>query len=926
MNKVNSLTASTVPFIDLFWKQCEATPHRIAVVQEDCSWTYQDLLSQSCKIAQSLLRDGVEQGDRVGICLDRSPIAIASMLGIHLAGAAFVPLDPEYPTERLRYMLEDAEIRTLIGHAKYQPLFDAGGSDDQSVHSSAGLNWIEASDLLAIQPSPANLDRNNFPAFCGEQLAYVMYTSGSTGNPKGVLINHAALTTYCRADLDVYRLRADDRTLQFSTLTFDIAIEEIFPPLLCGSCVVVRPLERADSVNELSHLIDTHQITAVHLATAYWHQWVDLMKATDSRIPSSLRLMVVTGEKVSVDHYRRWQTICDHNVLWCNAYGPTEATVTATVFIPDADFSEANMPIGKPLPGYSAVILDQNRNEVPIGETGQLFIGGPALADGYLNRPELTQAAFIERENPAGETQRWYQAGDIARWMDDGNIDFGGRVDHQIKLGSYRIEPGEIEAALTSITEVSEALVTAETMDGQKTLLAHIGLGRNSLSSVNGDTGSLAHLEATASRITKQLRELLPPYMLPTRFVFMEVFPKTINGKIDREGLPDSSHAVTARDEDLITPQTELQQKLCDIWSSVLQIPQIGIEDDFFLLGGSSLLVTQVVSRLKDQLGLELPVRDFFANPTVELAARHIEAMLGEQSNPSCDSAKVIQSQRDRLPQVEACFLPSGAHELFAVHYSPPTQQPRQNRAVVLCNAYGHEYARSYRNLQQLAMQLAQNGFEVLRFDYAGTGNSHGNALEATPHVMMKNIRDATTWMRLRHQVNSVSMIGIRLGATLAACSATTSVDQLLLWDPIVRGESFLQHLDQLHEETLSNGMRFSRPRQSSAIDQAYGTRINHVVRRQLSQLVLKLDDKPSSSVVTLLCSRDYQMAKMADSQIQTDASVIQLSDEIGWDRPELTESAFSSPDANQQITDLLLGGSSEHGQFNSHRAIEVKS
>ncbi|KLU05908.1 Peptide synthetase [Rhodopirellula islandica] len=923
----NSATPSPEPtqtlpaFIDLFWRQCEATPDRVAVIHEETSWTYRDLLDQSCYIAQALVREGVLPGDRVGMCLDRTPIAIASMLGIHLAGAAFVPLDPDYPADRLRYMLEDARINILIGHGQYRGLFEnPKHTDHESTDFASNLNWIEASDLIQDQSATFSVARENHPALQGDQLAYVMYTSGSTGNPKGVLINHTALTTYCQADRDVYRLHPDDRTLQFSTLTFDIAIEEIFPPLLCGSCVVIRPLEHADSINELSHLIETQGITAVHLATAYWHQWVDLMLATGSRVPSSLRLMVVTGEKVSVDHFHRWQTICDHDVLWCNAYGPTEATVTATVFFPAANFSDDNMPIGKPLPGYSALILDADLNEVPVGETGQLFLGGTALADGYLNQPELTAAAFIDRENADGEVQRWYRTGDISRWLEDGNIDFGGRVDHQIKLGSYRIEPGEIEAALTSIADVREAMVAAETVDGQTTLLAHIGLGPNTLSSECTGSTSKQNLSATASRLAQQLREKLPPYMVPTRYVFAEVFPKTINGKIDRTELPNSDHAVVARDEHVVEPQTELQQQLCDIWSSVLQIPQLGIADDFFLLGGSSLLVTQVVARLKDQLGLELPVRDFFANPTIELMSRHIEAMLGKQQVLSSETTAVVQSQRERLPEMEAFFLPSGSHDLFAVHYAPPKQQARKNRGLVLCHAYGHEYARSYRNLQQLAVHLAQQGLDVLRFDYAGTGNSHGNALEATPHVMMKNIRDASRWMRQRHDVNSISLIGIRLGATLAACSGTTNVEQLLLWDPVTSGDEFLQHLDRLHSMTLSNGTRFSKPRPPSSIDQAYGARLNHVVRQQLSQLKWNPNDLPSDSATTLLCSRDYQANQPIDLPPDSDVTIVELDDEIGWDRPEWTESAFSSPGAIQQITRLLQNKS------NIHHAIEVKS
>lgn len=330
--------------------------------------------------------------------------------------------------------------------------------------------------------------------------------------------------------------------------------------------------------------------------------------------------------------------------------------------------------------------------------------------------------------------------------------------------------------------------------------------------------------------------------------------------------------------------------------------------------------MTQVVARVKNQLGLELPVRDFFANPTIELAARHIQAMLGDESKTADEATAAIQSQRDRLPVMEAFFLPSGAHDLFAVHYSPPSRQTRRNRAVVLCHAYGHEYARSYRNLQQLAVHLAQQGFDVLRFDYAGTGNSHGNALEASPHVMMKNIRDVSNWMRQRHELDSVSLIGIRLGATLAACSAATGINQRLLWDPVFCGETFLQNLDQLHAKTLTNEVRFARPRESSSIDQAYGTRLNHVVRRQLSQLKLDLNESQDAPATTLLLSQDYEVPGIDDSPSSITGSVIQMDDEIGWDRPELNESAFSSPGAIRHITQLLVD------KLDGGSAIEVQS
>ncbi|MCC9657552.1 amino acid adenylation domain-containing protein [Rhodopirellula halodulae] len=897
------------PFIDLFWQQCDATPDRIAVVQGDQEWTYRELRVQSCLVAEQLKEVGVCPGDRVGMCLDRTPIAIASMLGTHLAGAAFVPLDPDYPADRLQYMVDDADIRTLIGHAHHRSLFPGSVDHDHApqVDGDQQRLWLDADRLVTGNLSSTTFFRGDFPDLDSDHLAYVMYTSGSTGRPKGVLINHTALTTYCLADCDIYRLLPNDRTLQFSTLTFDIAMEEIFPPLLVGSCVVVRPLERADSVNELSHLIQQHQITAIHLATAYWHEWVDLMIATDAKVPDCIRLMVVTGEKISVDHYQRWLSICESEVLWCNAYGPTEATVSATVFIPDGEFSDANMPIGKPLPGYEALILDSDMREVAMGETGQLFLAGPALADGYLNRPDLTEAAFVQHTDNTGVQRRLYRTGDVARWMPDGNIDFGGRLDHQIKLGSYRIEPGEIEAALTSITNVSEALVRADKIDGQTNLIAFVALCFDSDSQVSYEQSSDAVRSQIAHDLREQLREELPAYMIPSRFVLLDRFPKTINGKIDRSQLPDHHAAVVARDNRLVAPRTELEHRLHDIWCTVLQIPEMGIDDDFFLLGGSSLLVTQVVAKIKDQLGIELPVRDFFANPTIELAARHLQSLMRDQPCSANNDSSQVEAQRARLPQVEAFFFRSGSHDLFGVHYTPPANQPVANRSVVICHSIGHEYQRSYRNLQQLSVHLTQQGWNVLRFDYAGTGNSHGTAVEAAPQVMKRNIHDAVQWMTQRHSTTPVTLLGIRLGATLASQCQHPMVDQRLLWDPVVNGQTFLRRLDDLHSATLVNGSRFSQPRLAGSIDQAYGVRLNHVVRRQLEELKLAPDISTDHSSCTFLLSQDYASMEGIDATHLESKTVVPLSDEIGWHVAHWNESAFASPDAMRKISSLLV-------------------
>ncbi|TWT83223.1 Tyrocidine synthase 3 [Planctomycetes bacterium CA13] len=851
---------------ELCSQQRRRTPKNIAIHSEDGTWTYGELDEAANRFAAKLHTAGTCHGSHVGLCVDRSAEAIAAMLGIMKTGAAFVPLDPEYPVDRLGYMVEDATIRVVIGHSHYRHLFE--GND---------VIWLDCETHLESAPTEFATAE-----IAPSDLAYIMYTSGSTGKPKGVQIQHSAFAAYCFADIECYELTEDDRTLQFSTLCFDIAIEEIFPPLLTGGAVVIRPRDRANDSNELSSIIRRFGVTAVHLATAYWHSWVDLMVASDDPIPESIRLMIATGEKVSVEHYRRWQKLCQQEVLWCNAYGPTETTVTATVFIPDHTFDAPNMPIGKPLRRYTAYILDDKGNSVEQGETGHLFIGGPALALGYLNRPELTEAAFVEMSID-GKSMRLYRTGDLARWLPDGNIDFAGRVDHQIKLGSYRIEPGEIEAILDQAPCVQSSLVTFDEVDNKKFLVAYVARGQQTI---------------TAKELSEFLRGSLPNYMIPTRYVFLESFPKTINGKIDRKALPAASEGLAATDDNYVPARNDLERRLVELWQIVLNVPEIGVHDDFFLLGGSSLLVTQVVARLTAEMDIELPVRDFFANPTIATLATHLQRLLG-QATPSTYDADV-RALRDRLPLVEASFFPSDGHNLYAIHYRP--RQNIRNQAVVMCHAVGHEYTRGYRNLQQLAVHLCSLGYDVLRFDYAGTGNSQGDCGDLTVESIRRNILDAKCFIAKQSETDHVSAIGLRLGATVLTTLPDLTFEKTVAWDPVFDGSTMLGMFDQFHDQQLAGMTRFNVSRRASEIDQSYGHRMTSVKRQSLSSLHIGDLCEACSLVVT-----EGSFASFEESQwLAEQRSVRQVSDSIYWDDEQYTESAFSSPESFAAIVALL--------------------
>jgi amino acid adenylation domain-containing protein len=876
-------TPAYASFPEQFESQVERTPESVAVEFEGRKVTYRELNESANRIAHKLLELDLLSETRIGICLDRSIEAIQSMIGILKAGLAFVPLDPEFPAERLAYIVEHAGIPLIICDDRYRSLYS--GLSPDSVR-------IVKPEHFDNEPCTENPDCD-LPS---SLLAYVMYTSGSTGKPKGVQIEHGSLITYCLADVELYRLEANDRTLQFSTLNFDVAIEEIYPPLLVGSTVVVRPRERAAASIELSHLVETNQVTALHIATAYWNEWVDLMAASGQRVPKSLRLVIVTGEKISVEHYRRWRSLCDYELLWCNAYGPTETTVTCTAFIPDDTWDGAQMPIGKPLPGYEAYVLDETLKPVGRGETGHLFIGGPAVARGYLDRPDLTEKAFLKVELPGVPTpQRIYRTGDLARWLPSGDIEFSGRVDHQMKIGSYRIEPGEIESVMNMHPDIRESLVVCEEANGQKYLVAYL---------VPQDTKRFDQ-----SAFVGFLRDRLPQYMVPTRGAVLESLPKTINGKIDRASLPRGADLIVlGGSQDNSQPTTDLERQLAEVWKNVLQLPSVGIHDDFFHLGGSSLLVTRVIAQISGQLNMVIPVRDFFANPTIYSMSRQLEYLRGNiEGRKDSSSPECVSALRSKIPQIHSLDLCSLGSRIANVYY-PPVAQGRGSRkhVVLIATSYGHEATRAFRNLQQLAVQLSQAGFDVVRFDYAGTGDSDGGIERLSLRQWTNDILAAVDACRQLPDVEQVSLLGVRLGANLLAAADVSHIDHFIAWDPVLNGSTYLDGIRNMHAEETAGLTRYLRVRDLGQ-EEMLGYPWSYTLECDVSALTWPpqygVNAKHKHWIVT-------DSERSASSRVEQGEhwQVSVNTDEIYWGCLMYANSAFASPATSRTIIQLLNG------------------
>jgi amino acid adenylation domain-containing protein len=545
------------------------------------------------------------------------------VLGILKAGGAYVPIDPDYPHERIVFMLKDARIPLLLTQRSNVEKLPA----DQTQ-----LVCLDEEQQAVSSYGDENLDsgvRSN-------NLAYVIYTSGSTGTPKGVLITHGSVVNHGVAMARSFGLGPDDRVLQFHSISFDAAVEELFPTWFNGATLVLRGRGIVAPGLDFLRLIESSGVTVVNLPTAYWHEWVHELWRAQADLPACLRMVIVGGEKASADRYASWQKLAGvSQVRWLNTYGPTETTVSATLFEPGSCVpAPGEISIGRPIAGTEVYLLDANLLPVPIGAPGELYIGGEGLARGYLNRPELTAERFIPHPFSTRSGAHLYRTGDVARFQADGNIDYVGRVDQQVKIRGYRIELGEIETAIAQHPGVREVLVMArEDTPGDRLLVAYYLLQPRA--------------NVSASELRSFLRESLPAYMIPAAFVMLDTLPLTASGKIDRQSLKAPSHEQGSFSEQFVAPRTTMELSLALIWENVLNTRPIGVTDNFFELGGHSLLVLHVMAQVQKTFDREISLTSFFQSPTIEYLAE----VLSESGEHLSYSALVpIQPHGSRSP------------------------------------------------------------------------------------------------------------------------------------------------------------------------------------------------------------------------------------------------------------------------------------
>ncbi|MBJ2238039.1 amino acid adenylation domain-containing protein [Pseudomonas fluorescens] len=592
----------------LFEAQADQQPERQALALDEQTLSYGELNRQANRLAHYLLAQGVGPQGLVGIAVERSFAMVVSLLAVLKTGAAYVPLDPEYPRERLAHMLEDSGVGLVLTQSH--------------LHGRLPLPaQVLAVDIDRVQAQLALRADDNLPVEVEPQsLAYVIYTSGSTGKPKGVAISHAALSEFAGIAADYSQLVAQDRVLQFATLNFDGFVEQLYPALTLGATVVLRGPQLWDGA-ELYRQIIAQGITLADLPTAYWKLFLQDCLAAGPRTYGALRQIHIGGEAMPLDGPLLWQRAGLGHVRLLNTYGPTEATVVSSVLDctdPSAVSAGGASPIGRALPGRGLYVLDRDLNLLPLGAVGELYIASAnGLARAYLQRPGLTAERFVaDPFSPSGE--RLYRTGDLARYRADGVVEYVGRVDHQVKVRGFRIELGEIETVLLAQDSVREALLLAA--DNQ--LLAYL---------VPAQTLSETERAEVGEQLMATLRDHLPDYMVPAHLIFLERMPLNPNGKLDRQALPKPDASV--EQQDWRVPVTPLQQQVAAIWAAILGAERVGLNQHFFELGGHSLLAMQVVSRIRQTLSLEVPLKAVFEHPRLEAFVAAMQAQ--ESSSPT---------------------------------------------------------------------------------------------------------------------------------------------------------------------------------------------------------------------------------------------------------------------------------------------------
>lgn len=588
---------------ELFERQVAHDPDAVALIHGQARMSYRELNERANRVAHFLRRSGVGPDVLVGICLRRSPAMVVAMLGVWKAGGAYVPMDPEYPPERLSFMIQDAQTRLLLTEENCRSL----------LATFAGQAIYIDTDQAMLNREPAD---NPTPLSGPTDLAYVMYTSGSTGQPKGAMITHRGLVNYLWWAKTAYVVEAGRSAPVHTSFSFDLTVTSLFTPLVAGGSAELLP-EDVGAQQLVAALERAGERSLLKLTPSH----LDLLSQQigPEKIAGLARCLVIGGENLVAESLRVWRDLAPETRLF-NEYGPTETVVGCCVHevLPTDPFT-GSVPIGRPIANTQLYVLDADLQPVADGETGELYIGGAGVGRGYWNRPALTKERFLPDPFAGAPGARMYKSGDLARLRPDGIMEYLGRTDDQVKIRGYRIELGEIEAAIAALPSVRSCAVAArEDEAGKKRLVAYLV--------AHGDLVSNGQVAGTEA-LRAALKATLPDHMVPAQFVYLDALPLTPNGKADRRALPEPER-VASKPADGSQPRTKTEQAVAAIWSDLFKVPSPGLHDDFFDMGGDSLTGVGLLVRVKATFGVNLELASLFERSTIAGLAQVIDMLV----------------------------------------------------------------------------------------------------------------------------------------------------------------------------------------------------------------------------------------------------------------------------------------------------------
>jgi amino acid adenylation domain-containing protein len=622
---------------ELIEAQTQHTPDAIAVICEDEQLTYDQLNRRANKLARFLAEEHVEAGVLVALLAERSIDFLITLLAILKAGGVYVPLDPEHPAKRHYQVLSQSGCTSVITMGKFKPLL-AQAIDEFPLEKQPHVLQLET--LLTLDQSEENL-----PSRCSiHDAAYVMFTSGSTGVPKGAMIEHLGMLNHIYGKISDTQISSVDIVAQNGPQCFDISVWQYLAALILGGRVLIFKDEIAHDPAKLLREVERGAVTILQLVPSMLREIVYQASSLGDARPtlSALRWVIPTGDALTADLTRQWLMLYP-SIPLLNTYGATETSDDTCHYAiyepPPSDYRLSIMPVGRPIPNTQAYVLDHTLSPVPVGVVGEIYLGGICVGRGYLNDQQRTAQSFIPDPFNDEPNARIYKTGDLARYMADGTLEFLGRIDHQIKIHGHRIELGEIEMALKQHPSVMNLVVIArKESTGDQRLVAYVVLHTD-------------HLATTENELQNHLLKQLPSYMVPSAIVFLEALPLNSNGKIDRRQLPLPESTRPEVQRQVVAPRNSVEEAVVASWSSVLGIQQISIYDDFFMLGGDSLLATRVTSILRTNLEVEIPLRSFFESPTVAQLAEIIMQLKEQNAQSQTPTLRKLSRQAYRLPE-----------------------------------------------------------------------------------------------------------------------------------------------------------------------------------------------------------------------------------------------------------------------------------